>query len=436
MLLEHYSHSIMIDRNLCTGCVICTLACPVQAIRVRDGKADVVKSNQCIDCGECLRVCPHQAVRSMTTKRQDLTGYKALAALPSPVIYAQFGDMHTPNDVLLALKGVGFDYVFDLAVNCEMVFIAIDEYLRRNAAPRPMISNFCPPIARMILKSYPNLVPNILPIEVPRETAAKTARRRIAEDRGIAPEDVGVFHITPCAAKVVSIMRPVGVDKSNLDGAIAIRDLYVPIKNALNNIGEVEDEWILQKSSGVGISWAIGRGSVRGLPNRRTLSVTGVKDVIRILDDVDAGRVEGIDYLELSICPGGCVGGPLVVENKHVATSRIEDLIEQYGVRSRVDTRKVVRQFEQTYLLSSSRFHAQAPEPLDTDLRRALEKMSRIEELTSMLPGKQCGACGAPSCRDLAEDIVRGNATPSDCVFIRVKELEDACAGHRDGAES
>jgi iron only hydrogenase large subunit-like protein len=395
-----------------------------------------VKTNQCIDCGECLRVCPHQAVRSMTTKRQDLTGYKALAALPSPVLYAQFGAVHTPNDILLALKGAGFDYVSDLAVNCEMVFIAIDEFLRRSPAPRPMISNFCPPIARMILKNYPGLVPNILPIEVPRETAAKAARKRIAEERGIAPDDVGVFHITPCAAKVVSIMRPVGVDKSNLDGAIAIRDLYVPIMKALETIGDVEEESILQKSSGVGISWAIGCGSVRGLANRSTLSVTGVKDCIRILDDVDAGRVEGIDYLELSICPGGCVGGPLVVENKHVATSHIEHLIEQYGVRSRVDARKVLRQFEQTYRLSSSRFRPETPEPLDTDLRRALEKMNRIEELTASLPGKQCGACGAPSCRELAEDIVRGNAELSDCVFIRVKELEDACAGRGDSAGS
>lgn len=429
MVVEHSLHSIMIDQNLCTGCVICTLACPVQAIRVKGGKADVVKSTQCIDCGECLRVCPHQAVQSMTTKRQDLTGYKALAALPSPVLYAQFGAPHTPNDILLALKAVGFDYVFDLALNCEMVFVAIDEFLRRTPSPRPMISNFCPPIARMILKNYPSLVANILPIEVPRETAAKAARRWIAEQRGIAPEDVGVFHITPCAAKVVSIMKPVGVDKSHLDGAIAIRDLYVPMMNALEHVDEIADESILQRSSGVGISWAIGRGSVRGLPNRPTLSVTGVKDCIRILDDVDGGRVEGIDYLELSICPGGCVGGPLVVENKHVATSHIENLIEQYGVRSRIDTRKVLRNYEQTYLLSSSRFQPEAPEPLDTDLRLALEKMSRIEELTALLPGKQCGACGAPSCRDLAEDIVRGYATLRDCVFIRVKELEDARAG-------
>lgn len=427
MLLHDQLHSIMVDKNLCTGCVICTLACPVQAIRVKDGKADVVKSNQCIDCGECFRVCPHQAIRSMTTKRQDLTGYKALAALPSPVLYAQFGEGHTPNDVLLALKGAGFDYVFDLAVNCEMVFVAIDEYLRRNPAPRPMISNFCPPIARMILKSYPNLVPSILPIEVPRETAAKAARRRIAQERGIAPEQIGVFHITPCAAKMVSIMKPVGVDKSNLDGAIAIRDLYVPMMKALESVEEMEDESVLQRSSGVGISWALGRGSVRGLPNRPSLSVTGVKDVIRILDDVDAGRVKGIDYLELSICPGGCVGGPLVVENKHVATSRIEDLITQYGVRSRIDARKVLRTYEQTYLLSSARFRAEEPPPLDTDLGKALEKMNRIEELVRLLPGKQCGACGAPSCRDLAGDIVRGSASLADCVFIRVKELEDAC---------
>jgi len=42
------------------------------------------------------------------------------------------------------------------------------------------------------------------------------------------------------------------------------------------------------------------------------------------------------------------------------------------------------------------------------------------------LPALDCGACGAPSCKALAEDIVRGNAKITDCVFKlreRVREL-------------
>ncbi len=137
---ESYYHSIKINEELCTGCVACTLACPVQAIRVRNGKA-VMKNDHCIDCGECLRVCPHGAVKSMTSQGSDLTSYKVLAVMPSPVLFSQFEDIYTPNDILLALRKIGFDYVFDLALSCERVLVAIGEHLKRDSSCRPMISN-------------------------------------------------------------------------------------------------------------------------------------------------------------------------------------------------------------------------------------------------------------------------------------------------------
>ena len=60
---------------------------------------------------------------------------------------------------------------------------------------------------------------------------------------------------------------------------------------------------------------------------------------------------------------------------------------------------------------------------LDDDMLKALEKMHKIDGLTEELPGLDCGACGAPSCRALAE----GNAVLTDCIFKlreKVDELE------------
>jgi len=42
-----------------------------------------------------------------------------------------------------------------------------------------------------------------------------------------------------------------------------------------------------------------------------------------------------------------------------------------------------------------------------------------------VLPGKNCAACGAPDCATLAEDIVRGEASLADCVFVKIERLED-----------
>jgi uncharacterized Fe-S cluster-containing protein len=41
------------------------------------------------------------------------------------------------------------------------------------------------------------------------------------------------------------------------------------------------------------------------------------------------------------------------------------------------------------------------------------------EKVFGQLPRKDCGACGAPDCRTLADDIVRGLARLTDCPFVK-----------------
>ena len=38
-------------------------------------------------------------------------------------------------------------------------------------------------------------------------------------------------------------------------------------------------------------------------------------------------------------------------------------------------------------------------------------------------PGLDCGSCGAPTCKALAEDIVRGGASETDCVYYLRENL-------------
>ena len=47
----------------------------------------------------------------------------------------------------------------------------------------------------------------------------------------------------------------------------------------------------------------------------------------------------------------------------------------------------------------------------------AMERMTQAQGIAESLPGLDCGSCGAPSCRALAEDIVLGQAKESDCIF-------------------
>jgi Na+-translocating ferredoxin:NAD+ oxidoreductase RNF subunit RnfB len=53
-----------------------------------------------------------------------------------------------------------------------------------------------------------------------------------------------------------------------------------------------------------------------------------------------------------------------------------------------------------------------------------MRKMERMEQIAKDLPGYDCGSCGAPTCRALAEDIVRGFAREMDCVHKLKEQLK------------
>ncbi|MBN1389388.1 MAG: 4Fe-4S binding protein [Candidatus Thermoplasmatota archaeon] len=53
--------AVKIDKNTCIGCGACVETCPVQALSMVDGKADV-DPETCVDCGACVGVCPVQAL--------------------------------------------------------------------------------------------------------------------------------------------------------------------------------------------------------------------------------------------------------------------------------------------------------------------------------------------------------------------------------------
>ena len=61
---------------------------------------------------------------------------------------------------------------------------------------------------------------------------------------------------------------------------------------------------------------------------------------------------------------------------------------------------------------------------LGSNFKESLSMMQQIEELCSRFPGLDCGSCGAPTCRTLAEDIVKGEASERDCIFVLRKYMD------------
>ena len=148
----------------------------------------------------------------------------------------------------------------------------------------------------------------------------------------------------------------------------------------------------------------------------------GIHNVNDILEQAAQDKLEDIDFIEALACPEGCLGGPLTVENPFIAKVNLKNEIENI-LKSQAHSVHRIDNVEKLAWKTTVEYRPIMK--LDDDMMKALEKMQKIDELTEELPGLDCGACGAPSCRALAEDIVRGIAKETDCIFKLRKKVTD-----------
>jgi hypothetical protein len=55
----------------------------------------------------------------------------------------------------------------------------------------------------------------------------------------------------------------------------------------------------------------------------------------------------------------------------------------------------------------------------------SLEQAQQIETILELIEGRDCGACGSPDCRTFAEDVVRGTAALTDCIWLQARRHPD-----------
>jgi len=53
--------AVKVDKARCIGCENCAAICPVGAVRIQDGKAEV-QDTKCVECCACLYDCPVEAI--------------------------------------------------------------------------------------------------------------------------------------------------------------------------------------------------------------------------------------------------------------------------------------------------------------------------------------------------------------------------------------
>jgi len=421
-------HSVRLDAEKCKGCTNCIKRCPTEAIRVHDGKATIIEE-RCIDCGECIRSCPNHAKYAVTDNLDKLSAYKYTIALPSPSFFGQFKNQEHIEDILHAFLGLGFNEVFEVALAAEIVGYIVRRQLMADRVKKPLFSSACPAVLRLMQIKFPDLLKQCAPVLTPMEVAARLAKEEAVKKTGLSYDEIGTFFISPCPAKVTEVKHPMATKHSAVDGVIGANLIFRNILKETSKINGFGKPSKLQRATNQGMAWGFVTGESKNIDFGRSLAVSGIHNVISLLDEIERGELQDVDFFELQACTGGCVGGPLNVTNLFVGRVRLRDLIKRLGSKETFfDEKRLIELYSQNHFDATEPFQPRFLMPLDEDVAQALIKLERLDQITNELPGLDCGACGSPSCRALAEDVIRGIAFETDCVIKlreKVKTLTD-----------
>ena len=410
-------HALTVDTQKCIGCTHCMKVCPTEAIRVVGGLAEI-RQDRCVDCGFCLRACPVKAIYIEQDDLDKIRAFKYRVVLFPSVMIGQFPQKYTEDQIYAALLKIGFTHVFEVEQPIGLLKRSVKQYCRATPETKPHISTFCPAIVRLIQARYPSLVDSLIRRKAPHDLAAHFAIGQLKKE-GATENEIGLFYVSPCSAKIRAVKSPVGEKESIVDGVINMNELYNRVMKAINDKEAPDTGNQRQNLTRDGILWSLTRGEAKHF-GERSMAIDGIHNVIKFLERLENEEVPDIDFLELRACDQSCAGGILMTGNRFLTVERLERRAKRYPPSWKLKNhpdKQTALQLKKKLITDKI-----TPKPvfsLDTDRSRALDKMNKAQHIICFLPGIDCGACGAPNCQALAEDMVNGNAKMSDCVFLQ-----------------
>ena len=394
------------DAN-CAHCYKCLRHCPVKAIRVKGGQAQIIQ-DICVYCGHCMEVCPQNA----KTFETDLAYVKHMLSQKENIVISldpsYKGLLHydKPGQVVSALLKLGFSQVRETAEGAALVTKEYCSLIEKGEMDN-IITTTCPGVISLVEKHYPMLIPYLAPVISPMLAHGKLIKE-------ILGEDVKVVFIGPCVAKKVEAELDPRT-RGAIDAVIEFNELEKWLEEEGIDLMECEEKPFANPDPMVNQLYSVNRGVIRSIKATGSMgtyldiSVNGLANCRELLHSMKRGYIHNC-FIELNCCDGVCVNGPGVNKRRGY----------RFKARMDIENSAVFAAPNLSYALSKDKmYRAYTPRPV-------VEKMPTEEEIQKILKtiGKSnsdkefnCGACGYPTCRDKAIAIYQGKAESSMCLL-------------------
>ncbi len=396
------SYALISNTSNCKNCYKCIRYCPVKAISFENDKASIIHLD-CILCGTCYHICPQNLKKirsdSALVKQMIASGAPVVASVaPSFVAYYENCDMET---MTRALQKLGFQGCEETAIGATIVKKAYDEMLEEDHDV--ILSTCCHSANTLIKRYYPDLLPLLAPVLSPMLAHGKDIKSRI-------PGAKTVF-IGPCIAKKDEADQHADL----IDAALTFEELDAMLAEAGIEMEETDSPIRIEKSKArlFPTTGGVLKTMECASRNYEYLAVDGVENLMRMAEDIQAGRIHNC-FIEMSACAGSCVNGPVVVsKQKSIASGTIA--VRQFAGKEDFDCYQVQ---PDEIGCAYEDDHRHRVTPSEELIEKTLVKMNKEDPVNRL----NCGSCGYDSCREKAIAIIRGRANPDMCLPLMMEK--------------
>lgn len=391
----------------CQHCYKCLRFCEVKAIRMDHGQARIM-GEHCVLCGKCLEVCPQNA----KTFASDMDKVKEMLANNEKIIvslapaYRGILTEARPEQVVGALLKLGFYQVRETAEGASYV---TDEYARllEEGKMDNLITTCCPSANALVEKYYPSIIPDMAPVVSPMIAHGRLLKEMFGPD-------IKVVFLGPCIAKKDEAERDERT-RGCIDAVINFTELEEWMQEQGICFEDCEGAPFANPNPKVNQLYPVENGTIRSVverglnPKYQRICVTGIKNCREVFHSIKMGRIHNC-LVEVMICEGGCVNGPVVDKNRGFRFKATLD-IESSAPHEAPDLPKLPPKvsLEKHF---TPHVHKEKM-PSEEEIQTILKSIGHYKVSTQF----NCGACGYYTCRDKAIAIYQGKAEPQMCLI-------------------